>query len=119
MARYLTPHHLAVARLIRGLYEDGATLTELEEMSGMTRNTVRAYVTALRKLKIVHITGWNEARGGNLLPTAPEYMMGRSKDAPRPTKSHTDAARDWKRSVKNRALQKQILTALGATNEQA
>ena len=52
------PSHLAIAYMVAHLVNGPATIADLADESGLSEQTVRGYIRALRRLHAVHIAGF-------------------------------------------------------------
>lgn len=78
---YIRVNALAQAHLVRLLLEGGVTCHDLAEEAGLHYVTVLQYVRALRKVGVVHVTGWLPDSLGR--HTTMVLRLGKGKDAPR------------------------------------
>lgn len=73
---------IAVAQIIAALNTSAYTAYDLEEISGLSIQTVRHYLKALYKAKAIHIADWAEDGRGNRTTRA--FMIGDLPDAKKP-----------------------------------
>ena len=73
---------IAVAQIIAALNTSAYTAYDLEEISGLSIQTVRHYLKALYKAKAIHIADWTEDGRGNRTTRA--FMIGNFPDAKKP-----------------------------------
>ena len=73
---------IAVAQIIAALNTSAYTAYDLEEISGLSIQTVRHYLKALYKAKAIHIADWTEDGRGNRTTRA--FMIGNFSDAKKP-----------------------------------
>ena len=73
---------IAVAQIIAALNTSAYTAYDLEEISGLSIQTVRHYLKALYKAKAIHIADWTEDGRGNRTTRA--FMIGDFPDAKKP-----------------------------------
>lgn len=84
----------AWAVFIQGLAEDGGTVNDLAEESGLSAYTVRRVLHALHKRRAVHITSWEKDTLGR--HTVRSWKLGRKKDAARPpAKANIERCREY------------------------
>ena len=97
------PAHLAVAYMFAHLVNGPATVADLADESGLSEQTVRGYVRALRRLRAVHVAGHELDDSGRQSIKA--YAIGRKPDAIRvPPRSRAEIARDYRARKKMIAL---------------
>lgn len=105
---------MSYAKLIRALVEIPMTVAELVEETGYYPTTVRAYLKALRKEKLVYITGYHEDKYGR--NNTPAFSFGvKKKDAPRTPKCRATRVRA-ERARDSLAAQLGILNAPGPSS---
>lgn len=84
----------AWAIFIQTLADDGGTVNDLAEESGLSPYTARRVLHALYKRKAVHITSWEKDVLGR--HTVRAWKLGRAKDAKRPPpKSNVNYCREY------------------------
>ncbi len=84
----------AWAIFIQTLAEDGGTVQDFVEESGLSRWTVSKVLRSLHKRRAIHITSWEKDALGRL--SVRSWKLGRKKDAPRPpAKSNVQRCRDY------------------------
>jgi predicted transcriptional regulator len=71
-----------VAVMISTLVEGHATVNEIAEVSGLSPQSVRGYVTAMRKQKALHVAAWEFDAAGRRRVAS--YALGEKRDAPKP-----------------------------------
>lgn len=100
--------HLCIAEMIAALQDGPKTVTELSELSGLTKYTVRRYVIAMRKKRVVHVAAWEEDSAGRI--TAPCYRLGKGADAKRSAhpKSNAMRMRQYRERLKQAAMNNAI-----------
>lgn len=81
----------AYAAALEALMDGESTIHEIEEASGLAFSTLRKWLAALRRRKLVHVVAWEKDPLGRY--TRAVFALDRGKkDAPRPPKM-TDAER--------------------------
>lgn len=73
---------LHYAKMLAGIVDDGATITEIVNDTGLHRHTVAEYMTALHKERVIHIVGWERFPTNNMW--TPVYKLGRRYDTRKP-----------------------------------
>lgn len=99
MRRPNRPSHIAIAHMVAQIVEIPSTVRDMADRSGMTEQTVRGYVRALRRLRCLHIAGWeHDAAGRQSLAV---YAIGRKPDARRTApRTRAQIARDYRARAK-------------------
>lgn len=92
---------LAVSHMITALCNGPHSAYELQDISGLSIQTVRHYLKALYKNKAIHIADWTEDGRGNR--TTRSFMIGNEDDAKKPQRITAKVA-----CAKYRAKMKQI-----------
>jgi predicted ArsR family transcriptional regulator len=92
------------ARVLRMLMENPITAHEAAEETGMHLITAQSLMRALKKHKVVHVSGWEADSLGR--DTTPIYKMGRGRDRPR--HKFTASERQARCRAKKKAM---VLTA--------
>lgn len=102
----------AWAIFIQTLAEDGGTVNDLTEESGLSAYTVRRVLHAMYKRKSIHITSWEKDTLGR--PNVRAWKLGRKKDAPRPpAKAGVERCREYY------SKQQQVAAATGCLVKEA
>lgn len=84
----------AWAIFIQTLAEDGGTVNDLSEESGLSAYTVRRVLHAMHKRGAAHITSWEKDTLGR--HTVRSWKLGRKKDAVRPpAKASIERCREY------------------------
>lgn len=86
---------LSMAKLTRALLEGPCSIQELQEVSGLSVNTIHTYMRALRKEKAAHISAWEKDATGR--DSFRVYKLGPGKDAPRSRKSKAQIAKECRK----------------------
>lgn len=84
-----------MAKLTRALLDGPCSIVELQEVSGLSINTIHTYMRALRKEKVVHISAWEKDATGR--DSFRVYKMGTGKDVARSRKSKAQIARECRK----------------------
>lgn len=103
LGRKLKIGAISYASLMQRLVSDHATLHELCDHTGLHMQTIRDYVEALHKARLVHITAWMPDILGR--DQTPVYSWGVGVDKKRANKSVTQRQRDYRERKKKLALQ--------------
>src|ERR1035437_2710788 len=93
---------LAVAKMLRALLEGPTTITELEEVSGISLKTIRPYVNALLKEKCIHVSAWEKNSINRMVIRV--FSLGHGKSVPAPTKTRAERNKDYALKQKARTL---------------
>lgn len=97
----------AVAQMIGRMIQEPATAFELVEISGLSLNTVRHYLNALRKAKAAYIYDWTECRTG--VRTTKVWAVGDKPDAKKPQpKSNKEICAKYRAKMKHLKLVQQM-----------
>ena len=84
----------AWAVFIQTLAEDGGTLQDLAQESGLSIWTISKVLRSLHKRGAIHVASWDNDTLGR--PSVRLWKLGRAKDAKRPArKSNTQKCRDY------------------------
>ncbi|MGQ0710007.1 MAG: helix-turn-helix domain-containing protein [Rhodoferax sp.] len=96
---------LSVAKVMRALLDGPCSVLELQQVSGLSTSTLHAYMRALRKERVVHISGWEkDATGRDSLRV---FQLGAGRDAARKRKPKALVARECRqRKQEARMLQR-------------
>lgn len=87
---------LTLTNLLKDLVNGPFAVREMSEHTGLHPQTIRAYLRAMHREKLVHIAGWEVAPDGR--HKYPLWKFGNAKDAPRlPRVSKVEANREWRR----------------------
>lgn len=86
------PKQVAVAKALARA-EKGATVRDLEELTGVSEGTIRDVIRQLRAIKSIHVCGWQSSREKGVSAV---YGLGDKQDAPRPTPKHVSVAANKK-----------------------
>lgn len=73
-------------------------MRELSEATGLHYQTVREYLKALHKQRVIHIATWEHDSMGRA--THRVYMLGQGKDAPKPTIPRVEMQRRYRARIK-------------------
>jgi hypothetical protein len=93
---------MSMAKITRALLDGACSIRELQVVSGLSTNTLHEYMRALRKERVVHISGWEkDATGRDSLRI---FKLGAGKDAPRTRKSKALIARECRQRKKDAQL---------------
>ena len=103
------PNAIAYAELVKALLEGGYTMRELADQCGLHYVTVTAVIRAMHARSVVHISGWEPDRRGNL--SVRVYSLGKGSDAAKKLKAKTDVQRAF-RERKRRARLQQTMHAM-------
>lgn len=97
------PAHIAVAVMVARLVEGPATVQDIADESGLSEQSVRGYMRAMRKRHAVHVAGWElDAAGRHTLAA---YRLGRKPDAARvPPLTRAEMARHYRARKKDAQL---------------
>lgn len=95
--------HVAVAKMVAAIVNGPATIADMACESGLSEQTVRGYVRALRKSRAVHVAGRElDSRGRQSIKA---YAFGGKPDAQIvPPRSRAEIARDYRARKKMGAL---------------
>lgn len=97
---------LSVAKVMRALLDGPCCVRELQQTSGLSTATLHAYMRALRKEGVVHISGWEkDATGRESLRI---FKLGPGRDVARQRKPKALVAREC-RKRKQEALLLQLI----------
>lgn len=89
------PAHIAIAIMMARLVEGPTTAQDIADDSGLSAQSVRGYLRALRKHRAIHIAGWELDEAGR--QTLAAYALGRKQDAKRtPALSRAEIARHYR-----------------------
>ncbi len=89
------PSHLAIAELVARLAAGPATVPELAEQSGLSEQSVRGYVRAMRRRKVIYIAGWEQDAHGRQSLAA--YAIGDRPAAVRkPPRTRAETLRHYR-----------------------
>lgn len=102
--------HIAIAKLVGGLHDGDQTIDDLVLLTGLNRETVGAYIVALRREHVVHVSSWKLDSRGRY--TRPAYSMGVRKDVFRPKVPRQAVIAKYHAKKRNEANE-------GASHEQA
>ena len=94
---------LSYATLISLLMRGDSSTEELAEETGLHLNTVRNYLAALRKLKVIYISEWRYDRVNH--PSLRIFKLGGKQDATRPVAPRGAACKRYRESQKLRKQQ--------------
>lgn len=82
----------AYAAALEGLMDGASTVHELSEESGLALSTLRKWVAALKRRKLVFVSAWEKDPLGR--HTRPVFALGRDKrDVPRPPRQTMEQRR--------------------------
>lgn len=96
------PAHLAVATMV-ALLADGATVRDIADESGLSEQSARDYIRAMRKRRAVHVAAWEHDAAGR--QTRAAYRLGRKPDAVRtPPRTRAEIARHYRARKKDAQL---------------
>lgn len=89
------PAHLAVALMMGRLLDGPATVQDIAQETGLTEQSVRDYMRAMRKRRAVHVAGWEHDTAGR--QTLAAYQLGRKPDAVRvPPRTNAERMRHYR-----------------------
>jgi len=72
-----------------------ATVPEIAEESGLSEQSVRGYIRAMRKRRAVHVADWEHDKHGRR--TLRAYALGQKPDKPKPLqRTRAEYARDYR-----------------------
>lgn len=74
-----------VALILRDLKDGPATVDDLEQVIGIHRRNLRAYLKLMNEQLLVHIGGWEQRTG----PALPVWHFGTGKNKKRPARLYT------------------------------
>lgn len=98
---------MAVAQMIAALSSAPHSAYELEEISGLSIQTVRYYLKALHKAKAIYIADWTEDGRGNR--TTRSFMIGNEDDAKKPQRiSAKEACAKYRAKIRQIKLMQQM-----------
>ena len=104
--KYIRVNALAQAHLVRLLLEGDVTCHDLAEEAGLHYATVLQYVLqyvrALRKVGVVHVTGWLPDSLGR--HTTMVLRLGKGKDAPRVRKTKAEKMQQYHKRQRDAKL---------------
>lgn len=83
---------MSFAIMVRALYDGPKTQHQLAEITGLHVWTTRAYVRALHKQEVVHITRWDKDSMGR--DVTAYYALGMGIDMPREVKTGAQKQRE-------------------------
>ena len=93
---------LCLGKLIAAMQDGPHTVYELAEITGLHKNTVRAYVLSIHAEQAAHIAEWSEdARGYR---TIPAYILSPGKDVKRPKMDEVARRAKWREKERQRRL---------------
>ena len=88
------PSHIAIAVMVATLMEP-ATVPELACESGLTEQSIRSYVRALKKRNAIYVARWEHDTAGRQSLAA--YKLGNKPDAVRvPPRSRAEISRNYR-----------------------
>ena len=90
------------AKMIKAIIEGPATVEEICEESGYSKPTVRAYLKALKKERLIYVAEWQEGPNGRV--NTPSYGWGDKRDVVRPVRSKNERMRRTRRRNRDAAL---------------
>jgi DNA-binding transcriptional ArsR family regulator len=91
---------------MRALLEAPRTMPELTCVSGLAPSTITDYLRALRKLGILHVSGWDtDGLGRESLRV---YSLGPGLDKPRSKKSKAQVARECRQRKREQILKTRV-----------
>jgi predicted ArsR family transcriptional regulator len=97
------PAHLAVAIMVSLLIEGPATVQDIADETGLTEQSVRDYMRAMRKRRAVHVAAWEHDKAGR--QTRAAYRLGRKPDAARvPPRTNADRMKHYRARKKDAQL---------------
>lgn len=95
--------HLALAGMVAQMVQGTVTVPDMAEATGLSEQTIRGYVRALRKARVLHIAAWEQDAAGR--QTMPAYTLGARPDAKRkPPRTRAEIARHYRARKKTGAL---------------
>lgn len=106
MKKVIRVNAIAIAEMLKAAQEGIYTSNELVEISGLSINTVRGYMSVLHKAGVVHICDWEEDPRGNR--TRKVFKLGKGKDAPKPKLSMQEVNRRYREKIKAMKLMKDL-----------
>lgn len=81
--------------MVAALAEGPATVQDIAEETGLTDMSVRGYIRAMRKRRVIHIARWEHDAAGR--QTLAAYQLGQKRDAVRvPPRSRAEMARHYR-----------------------
>jgi len=83
---------LSVAKIMGALFKGPCTVTDLLAVSGLSLNTIRGYVQAMRSEKLIYVASWKKCSMGRDIIRV--WAFGNKPDAPRSTKTKAQVARE-------------------------
>lgn len=87
-------HVAAYAHMVDMLINDGGTVEDLYEETGMNRNTIRKFIAAMRRRKVVYVARWEPNSIGR--HNIANYRIGNKPDAKQPEpRSNQQKKRDY------------------------
>ena len=106
---------ILVARMIASIHNDPQTVYDLVDDLGLAERTVRRFIEALKKEKLIYISSWTMGPGGR--KKTPVYKWGEGEDKTYPRKSDKQRtaeyrARKGKRSLSDAFFSKEQQTQL-------
>lgn len=94
--------HLTTAQVIKTLLEGPSTAHELVTASGLHLVTVYEFMRVLRRLKIVHISGWDRDKIGR--DAIAVFALGDGREAKRRILSRAEIARRYRERKQRKAM---------------
>lgn len=85
---------ILVARLVASIYNDPQTIYDLVDDLGLAERTVRRFIEALKKEKLIYISSWTMGPVGR--KKTPVYKWGEGEDKTYPRKSDKQKAADYR-----------------------
>jgi predicted ArsR family transcriptional regulator len=81
--------------MLKLLHQGAATAQDIAEHSGLSEQSVRDYLRAMRKRRIVYVARWEHDRAGR--QTLAAYSLGSKADAQRvPPRSRAEIAKHYR-----------------------
>lgn len=97
------PAHIAIAVMVARLVEGPATVQDIADESGLSEQSVRGYMRAMRKRRAVHVATWEHDAAGR--QTRAAYRLGHKPDAVCvPPRTRAEIARHYRARKKDAQL---------------
>ena len=97
---------LSCAKLLRAIADGPSTVYEIGADTGVSYQTVRKYVKALKGEKLVYIAAWTEDTNGRR--TVAAYSFGDKPDAKRSPMTRTAIVQRYRERLAHRSLSQAI-----------
>jgi predicted transcriptional regulator len=95
--------HVAIAELVARLASGPSTVIEIAEQSGLSEQSIRGYIRAMRRRKVVYIAAWEDDLRGR--QTLAAYAIGdRPNAAKKPPRTRSQIAKSYRARRRDAAL---------------